>query len=88
MRAIAFLLVCVGCVSPNTKVCGDLACPSSTACVALETNGLTCLPIAGCDRTDVGAACDPGNGQEGTCVGGGCRPIERCGNGIVDAGEM
>jgi hypothetical protein len=89
MRAIAFLLgvALAGCLEPSLKVCGTLACPDGTACVAIATNGPTCLPIAGCDSAGLGEPCDPGNGQEGTCEGGGCRPIERCGNGIVDSGE-
>lgn len=90
MRVIAFLVALAGlaaCLEPSMTVCGTLACPSDTACVALATNGPTCLPIATCDRAATGDACDPGNGQEGTCEGGGCRPIERCGNGIVDSGE-
>src|SRR4051794_4145566 len=83
---LASLLLLSACIQPTLNTCDGLACPDGSLCVAREA-GPACFLIADCNQKSDGASCDPKTGQEGTCGGGACMPIERCGNGVLEPDE-
>jgi hypothetical protein len=86
MRFVVLVAVLGGCIEPSLDVCGGLACPDGSRCVE-RTDGAQCLVIADCAGKPDGDSCDPRTGQAGTCESGACAPIERCGNGVLEANE-
>src|SRR5690349_19781909 len=89
-----WLLLASGCVAAQSKSCPDsVVCPSGTTCASI-TVGETSLPycatdaeLAACRGLADGVACTRNSPGDGTCHGGICT-ADRCGNLLVDQGEM
>ena len=84
VRTFVIAIVATSCVQPNLVPCGDLSCPAGSTCVADRCADAE--QIAACDGLPDGTACSVFIG-DGRCLDGACAII-RCGNGILDPGEV
>jgi len=80
----AALLTTTGCRESEFATCGNNICPADLVC--RDARCVAPEALASCESLPDGAPCET-RGQPGACTFGVCQAL-RCGNGIVELGEV
>ncbi|MEZ4367718.1 MAG: DUF4215 domain-containing protein [Kofleriaceae bacterium] len=85
--AVLGAVVLAGCLDGTLPRCGELTCAPEQVCAPSTNACVDPAQLDACAGQDDGAGCDLGAAGTGSCRAGVC-VITRCGDGVVDPGEV